>query len=131
MTPGHEKKQLKINPMEWVEFIQTEEYGISSETAEHITKKFDIDALVAGKSQSDSNRYNFHLIRLVDKHSKSYEKNTSKQKQNGKLITSPPTLPALQARQRTPDPSLQYTKCITNSNNNKTIAILYYSTKAV
>ena len=33
MTPGHEKKQLKINLKEWVEFIQTEEYGLSSETA--------------------------------------------------------------------------------------------------
>ena len=107
VTPGHEKKQLKINPKEWVEFIQTEEYGLSSETAEHIKKKFDIDALVAGKNQSTSNRCNFHLIRLGDKDSKSYEKNMSKQKQNGKLITSPPALPALRARQRTLSRSTQ------------------------
>jgi len=107
VTPGHEKKQLKINPKEWVDFIQTWEYGHSSETAEYIPKKFDIDALVAGKSQSDSNRYNFHHIQLGDKHSKSYKKNMSKQKHNGKLITSPLILPALRARQCTLSRSTQ------------------------
>ena len=97
---GQGAKQLQINKAKWVSFLKDERYGLSKERAEQTLKRFDVEALVNGIAQRDSKRYDYHLVRLGDRESDTYTSNISKQKIGKKLITAPPVIPSLRAKQR-------------------------------
>ena len=96
------RNQLEFYADEWKDVLNNVPHKLSTSTAEHSVKDFDMEGLIAsGKQNSKECRYYYHLLRLGSRDSESYTSTITKQTlNNGKLDTKPPLLPSLRSMQR-------------------------------
>ena len=89
------KMELRLPPNEWRSYLDNKRYTVKlSFNAEIEKKKIDINSMLSGKKQSDSQGYNYHVLRLGSRESESYAQTISSQK------VWLPKIPGWSAKQR-------------------------------